>query len=181
MEMKHCLAKLDPDSYDDGDRWSRYQRMISKPHSSTAAGTSDHCTTYITPTPTLTVATATSTVPVQPPISNLGLLAFESSRDGNPEIYILNTNGFVMTRLTIDTATDTQPAWSPDGTRLAFVSNRNGNNDIYIVNADRTAVTNITNDLENDQHPSLQTANDCFQLQPERIKKSLLVLTAQKH
>lgn len=104
--------------------------------------------------PTATWTTVPPTEPVQPPINNLGLIAFESNREGNSEIYVLNTNGFVISRLTIDPALDTQPTWSPDGTRIAFVSNRSGNNDIFLMNADGTALTNLTNDPADDQHPS---------------------------
>ena len=55
-----------------------------------------------------------------------GKIAFVSSRDGNPEIYTINTDGTELTRLTNDPAVDEEPAWSPDG-RIAFVSERSGN------------------------------------------------------
>jgi hypothetical protein len=165
-ETAPCLNPLDPDSDDDGtiDGQDINPCDSQNPSLTATAQAARPTDTFVPPTitPTATstnlppapTSTSTSTQPVQPPINNLGLLAFESNRDGNPEIYILNTNGFVITRVTIDTAVDTQPAWSPDGTRLAFVSNRNGNNDIFIVNADGTAVTNLTNNPADDQHPS---------------------------
>jgi len=53
-------------------------------------------------------------------------LAFMSLRDGNWEIYRVNTDGSGLTRLTEDGADDGLPAWSPDGRALAFVSNRGG-------------------------------------------------------
>ena len=40
------------------------------------------------------------------------------------------------TRLTINSAADRGPSWSPDGTRLAFSSDRGGTMDIWIMNAD---------------------------------------------
>ena len=42
------------------------------------------------------------------------------NRDGNFEIYTMNADGTGATRLTNNAADDTQPAWSPDGTRIAF-------------------------------------------------------------
>ena len=40
-------------------------------------------------------------------------ILFSSSRDGNPEIYVMNSNGSEQTRLTNNPANDFQPAWSP--------------------------------------------------------------------
>ena len=41
---------------------------------------------------------------------------------------------------------DTNPAWSPDGSRIAFTSNRDGDNDIYIMDADGGNLRNLTLD-----------------------------------
>lgn len=53
-------------------------------------------------------------------------VAFMSRRDGNWEIYVVNTDGSDLQRLTNDPAEDGLPAWSPDGNAIAFVSNRGG-------------------------------------------------------
>lgn len=44
-------------------------------------------------------------------------IAFQSNRDGNREIYVMNANGTGQTNLTNNLAEDFAPAWSPDGTR----------------------------------------------------------------
>lgn len=53
-------------------------------------------------------------------------IAFVSTQDGNPEIYLINSDGTGLVRLTRDPAEDTDPAFTPDGRRLIFSSNRNG-------------------------------------------------------
>jgi len=73
-----------------------------------------------------------------------GALAFVSERDGNPEIYFMNADGTGLSRLTNNPATDTDPAWSPDGKRIAFVSKRDGGSDIYVMNADGSNVVRRT-------------------------------------
>lgn len=74
-----------------------------------------------------------------------GKIAFVSSRDGNPEIYTINTDGTDLTRLTNDPAVDEEPAWSPDGQRIAFVSERSGvGSALYVMNADGSNVIRRT-------------------------------------
>jgi len=51
-------------------------------------------------------------------------VAFMSRRDGNWEIYLINSDGSNMRRLTDNPAEDGLPVWSPDGRVLAFASNR---------------------------------------------------------
>jgi Tol biopolymer transport system component len=49
-------------------------------------------------------------------------VAFASDRDdpGNLDIYVMNVDGSELKRVTADPATDTRPAWSPDGQRIVF-------------------------------------------------------------
>ncbi|MDE3091727.1 MAG: PD40 domain-containing protein, partial [Chloroflexota bacterium] len=89
-------------------------------------------------------------------------LAFASLRDGNTEIYTtlapnasagVNADGSGLTRLTNNQNTDSEPAWSPDGSKIAFHSYRDGNWEIYVMNADGSAQTRITNDKASDTSP----------------------------
>lgn len=57
-------------------------------------------------------------------------------------------------RLTTNTASDTTPSLSPDGTRIAFTNNRDGNNEIYMMNTDRTSATRLTNNPAGDDAPA---------------------------
>jgi Tol biopolymer transport system component len=73
-------------------------------------------------------------------------IAFTSERDGNREIYLIQPDGTELTRLTSDPSVDSDPAWSPDGTKIAFRSRRGGSSDIFIMGADGSTPINIIKD-----------------------------------
>jgi len=50
-------------------------------------------------------------------------IVFRSTRDGNKEIYLMNSDGTNVRRLTTDPANDTMPSISPSGDMIAFSSN----------------------------------------------------------
>jgi len=80
---------------------------------------------------------------VQP--SGSDRIAFVSSRDGNKEIYAMDSDG--TNQENISRAPDSDewdPRWSPDGSRLAFASDRDGQPDIWVMNADGTGPQNLT-------------------------------------
>ena len=77
-------------------------------------------------------------------------IAFQSYRDGNYEIYVMDDDGGNQTRLTNNSARDERPAWSPDGTRIAFESNRDGNTEIYAMDDDGGNVDRLTNNSASD-------------------------------
>ena len=82
-------------------------------------------------------------------------IVFTSFRDGNSEIYVMNTDGSDQARLTNDRSQDYEPSWSPDGTRIVFASFRDGNSsEICVMNADGSRQTNLTNDEASDTKPS---------------------------
>ena len=56
----------------------------------------------------------------------------------------MNPDGSGVTRLTNSTASDFEPAWSPDRTRIAFISNRRGYYETYVMNADGTGIKRLT-------------------------------------
>jgi TolB protein len=63
-------------------------------------------------------------------------IAFMSARDGNPEIYVMNSDGSNVRRLTNHPAGESSPTWSPSGSQIAFTSDRTGKPQIYIVGTD---------------------------------------------
>jgi len=90
----------------------------------------------------------------------LGTIVFCSSpspplgESDNLDIFIADDKFQNWVRLTHDPAKDTQPVWSPDGTKIAFVSERDGNEEIYIMDADGRNQTNITKNPTYDDDPS---------------------------
>jgi Tol biopolymer transport system component len=55
---------------------------------------------------------------------------------GNWEIFVMDSNGGNVTRLTNDRGNDGLPAWSPDGSTIAFASDRDGAWGIWAMNPD---------------------------------------------
>ena len=85
--------------------------------------------------------------PVAPPVTLEGAdafvwqpdgrrLALVLSKDGNPEIYVMDLATKRLRRLTNSLGIDTEPAWSPDGRNIIFTSDRGGTPQIYRISAD---------------------------------------------
>lgn len=77
-------------------------------------------------------------------ISSGSRFAFSSSKDGSPEIYVMDINKKIPEKLTKSYGIDVSPAFSPDASQIAFVSDRGGTPQIYIMNADGGGVRRIT-------------------------------------
>jgi beta propeller repeat protein len=58
-------------------------------------------------------------------------VGFVSNRDGNFEIYKMQTDGSEQTRITFDDGDDLFPKMNNDGSKIIFCSNRTGNYQIY--------------------------------------------------
>jgi len=71
-------------------------------------------------------------------------LAFCSSRDGNAEIYVVNTDGTNIRRITFNSAIDTAPSWSPTGREIAFTSDRTGFPQLYLMDAEGGNVRKVS-------------------------------------
>ncbi len=71
-------------------------------------------------------------------------LAFMSSQNGEPEIYIANLNGSGLKRLTFAAGVSTSPAFNPKtGQQIVFVSDRAGDPVLYLANTDGTNVQRL--------------------------------------
>jgi TolB protein len=67
-------------------------------------------------------------------------IVFHATAEGAsaPDLYVINTDGSNLRRLTTHPDSDTTPTWSPSGTEIAFTSDRTGRPQIYIMSADGT-------------------------------------------
>jgi dipeptidyl aminopeptidase/acylaminoacyl peptidase len=99
-----------------------------------------------------------------------GRIAFQSNRDGHPEIYIMSADGSAETRITNNTSGNREPAFSNDGRRIAFWTNRDGNAEIYTMNPDGSNQVRITHDPAGDSAPAFSPDGqaDRVRQQPRR-------------
>ena len=79
---------------------------------------------------------------------------FVSDKDGNPEIYIMDSTGGNIVRLTNNDVRDDQPVWSPDGKQIAFVSYLDGDAEIFVMKSDGSDQRRITNNDFHDSDPA---------------------------
>ena len=83
-----------------------------------------------------------------------GKIVFQSNRDGNTEIYTMNSDGTNQTRLGFDYGPNSMPVWSPNGQQIAFESYREGNREVYVMDADGKKHRNLTRPPALDAFPS---------------------------
>lgn len=74
-----------------------------------------------------------------------GKLAFSSSRNGYPNIFVVEGSGGNLKRLTSGQGPDVSPTWNrKTGAQIAFVSGRTGLPQIYTMEADGTNAQRVT-------------------------------------
>src|SRR3989441_1504034 len=88
----------------------------------------------------------------------VGEIIVASSRANPPgkfQLYAVERSNLAqLTKLTPDTTSASDPAFTPDGSRIAFASLRDGNAEIYVMNADGAGSTRITNHPQPDGRPA---------------------------
>ncbi len=85
-------------------------------------------------------------------------IAFRSIRDGNHDIYLVDSQGGNESRLTDSPTLDTEPDWSPSGEWIVFGANRDAgvgaSTDIYVMRADGSDVRRLTTHPRKDSFPA---------------------------
>jgi uncharacterized protein YjdB len=107
-----------------------------------------------------------------------GELLLASTRLGKHQLYwVERANLAALRRATTDTALATDPAFSPDGSRIAFASTRDGNFEIYVMDADGTNLVRVTTDPQADGRPVFTADGSAVVFQSQRTGK-LAIYTA---
>jgi TolB protein len=75
-------------------------------------------------------------------------VAFVSSRDGDPEIYVMKADGTDVRRLTFFHKEDWAPQWSPDGRFIAFLSNRESRTRVFVMRPDGTETRAVSGTVD---------------------------------
>lgn len=73
-------------------------------------------------------------------------IAFVSDRDGNSEIYVMDTRGENIRRLTHDPTRDTEPQWSPDGRWIVYASIRQNQWELFIIETRCALMPDLSDD-----------------------------------
>ena len=89
-----------------------------------------------------------------------GEIVFQSDRDLNYNLYIMESDGSRLENLTkvpfsnTEPRSNVNPAPSPDGKHIAFESDRDWNIEIYIIDIENGVQLNLTNNKTNDYSPT---------------------------
>lgn len=81
-----------------------------------------------------------------PPLGDhSGRIVFVRTRelDRGTDLWILDVPSGTSRRLTNDAATESEPRWSPDGTRIAFNSNVEGSTAVFVIAIDAAAAIRV--------------------------------------
>jgi TolB protein len=87
-----------------------------------------------------------------------GSVIFSSTRDGDADIFKMNTDGTGVTQLVNSPGLDNEPSIGPGGKSFVFVSNRDGDKEIYVQDLDGTNLKQLTTNTTDDNFP--KWAND---------------------
>ncbi len=105
------------------------------------------------PPPPPTAAVSPSTGPLVPAYR----IAFVSNGAAGDDIWTVDPDGrrlIDLTKAQKAKGNDSDPQWSPDGSRIAFVSDRDGGGtDIWVMNADGNGARNLTHTPGDDLSP----------------------------
>ena len=115
-------------------------------------------TVELTDSPTAVIETTSTVIPPTP--TPKPDIVFVSDRDGDSEIFVMESNGNNVTQLTENESNDWNPKWSPDGMSISFDSDRDGFLFPYIMNSDGSNQRLISQNLPDEYHLLTRWAPD---------------------
>jgi len=131
----HVLRSAGDDTFGRDPCWLPDGRIVYRGCDYWATGA--NCGLYIVPPDGSAIPTRLTTDSSDmAPAAHGNKVAFMSMRDGNWEIYSINTDGSDLKRLTNNGVNDGLPAFSPKGQFVAFVSDEGGKWAIWAMSAD---------------------------------------------
>lgn len=80
-------------------------------------------------------------------------IAFAGYNESRFDLFLMNSDGSSLERLTKNEGSNEDPHFSPDGNFLAFTSNRTGKKDIYVTSVDGQFTKRLTWNLGNCEAP----------------------------
>jgi dipeptidyl aminopeptidase/acylaminoacyl peptidase len=86
-------------------------------------------------------------------------IAFTSSRGGNDDLYVMNSDGSAIRQLTATDETERLPSWSPDGTEIVYEFRRQDEGesidetDLYIISVASGETRQLTNAPGDEENP----------------------------
>jgi TolB protein len=115
-----------------------------------------------------------------------GLIAFVSNRHGSPQIFVMNSSGGALRRVTFRGSYNQTPAWCPDGSRnlLAFTG-RSAGLDVFTVDIATQQYTRITQGMGVNKDPAwspdcrmlafYSTRGGVYLSSPEGLNQNLVI------
>lgn len=82
-------------------------------------------------------------------------LVFQSYRDGNYHLWLINSDGSGLRQLTSGVYDDREPEWSADGRRIVFSSDRSGKYDVWQLQLKNSALQQLTFSRTENYQPAL--------------------------
>lgn len=99
----------------------------------------------------------TSVCPILAKAPETAKIIFNTYRDGNMEVYLMDPDGNQQTNLTKHRAADVSGVWSPTGEQILFASDRDrfiGSLDLYLMEADGGNVRRVFEQSGDRRHPT---------------------------
>jgi TolB protein len=108
-------------------------------------------------------------------------MAFVSSRNGLPQIFIEDIQSGQVKRLTFSGRYNTQPSWSPAGDKIAYTTwEKNGEINIFTIGSDGSGLMQLTQKCRENKSPSWSPDGSMIVFTSNRQGKERLYVMSAK-